>query len=125
MWERYCVGKYVKIDEVGILLFDIAALCIRVHDRTVKKTDLKNGAVPKKLEPYTKLLQSQIRKKDDPTGLTRDDFDNLLQEWLLLPLPVTTYGEKIKSVLAENEKLKIEISQLKTTMEQEKQLVEL
>ena len=106
MWQKHCMGKYVKIDKVGSLLYDIARLCIKIHDRNVKPLDLENDELVKKLEPYTKLLESQIREKDDPTGLTQDDLNDSLHEWLLLPLPLAKYGETLKSILDENSKLK-------------------
>ena len=111
MWERHCMGEYVKIDKVGSLLFSIVALCIKIHDRNVKTP--QKGALLKKLEPYTKLLQSQIQQKDDPTGLTQDDFNDSLHEWLLLPLPIenllnTTDREKLESELFETKKQLIE-----------------
>ena len=87
MWENHCEDKgYVKIDKVGSFLFDIVQLCIKMHDPN-HETPQKDVLL-KKLEPYTKLLELQIQEKDDPTGLTQDDFNDSLHEWLLLPLPL-------------------------------------
>ena len=119
MWGRHCMGKYVTIDKVGGLLFSVAALCIKIHDRNADPYETsEKDALSKRLEPYTKLIESQIQEKDDPTGLTRDDFDNSLYEWLLLPLSLPKYREKLKCILDEN-------SKLKRTIEEEKQTVEL
>ena len=111
MWERHCMGEYVKTDKVGSLLFSIVALCIKIHDRNVKTP--QKGALLKKLEPYTKLLQTQIQNKDDPIGLTQEDFNDNLHEWLLLPLPIenllsSTDREKLESELFETKKQLIE-----------------
>ena len=105
------MGEYVKTDKVGSLLFSIVALCIKIHDRNVKTP--QKGALLKKLEPYTKLLQSQIQQKEDPIGLTQEDFNDNLHEWLLLPLPIenllsSTDREKLESELFETKKQLIE-----------------